>query len=104
MNARLAKPIPLGLVYCDPGWAFCDAVIDADQMPSGVEALIRRCSSFMGVSSRRGVSSPRQIGHFVYTAPNRLFAAHNRRLPGRAPARGKRPILGESGYHPRLLR
>jgi hypothetical protein len=41
MNACLAKPIPLGLVYCDPGETFGDAQIrDAAQMFTGVEDCI----------------------------------------------------------------
>jgi hypothetical protein len=37
MNARLAKPIPLGLVYCGPCRAFGDTEPDAGRLFAGAE-------------------------------------------------------------------
>jgi hypothetical protein len=42
MNAWLAKPIPLGMVYCEPGEAFCNTVLEADEMFLIVGRLIPR--------------------------------------------------------------
>jgi hypothetical protein len=57
MNAWLAKPIPLGMVYCEPGEAFGNTVINAADMVLIVGRLISRQFEPRGVFARQSAAT-----------------------------------------------